>query len=151
LADGDLSLICRVLDRICALPLPHVIETMRPLPVQPIAGAPASVKGVAIIRGAPVPVVDLAWVLAGTESQSTRFVTIDADGRRVALAVDSVIGPRMIPRGALHDLPPLLRDANADAIAAIGSLDSDLLVVLGSGRLVPEAVWSALEADGGSQ
>jgi purine-binding chemotaxis protein CheW len=148
LADGDLSLICRVLNRICALPLQHVIETMRPLPVQSIEGAPRSVMGVAIIRGAPVPVVDLGWVLAGAESQPTRFVTIDADGRRVALAVDAVIGTRMIPRGSLYDLPPLLQDANADAITAIGRLDAELLVMLGSGRVIPETVWDGLEAGG---
>ena len=149
--DGGRSLICRVLNRLCALPLQHVIETMRPLPVEPLAGVPRPVTGVAIIRGAPVPVVDLAWVLAAEESHPGRFVTVDADGRRVALAVDAVVGVRAIPDGALHDLPPLLRGASVDAIATIGTLDAKLLVVLHSGRLVPEAVWTALESDGVSR
>jgi purine-binding chemotaxis protein CheW len=139
-----------VLNRVCALPLQHVIETMRPLPIEALAGVPRPVSGVAIIRGAAMPVVDLAWLLAGEESHPTRFVTVSADGRRVALAVDAVVGVRVIPTGSVYDLPPLLRDANGDAIATIGTLDAELLVVLRSGRLVPETVWNALEVDGGA-
>src|SRR5687768_15491190 len=138
MAAGDLSLICRVLNRVCALPLQHVVETMRPLPVEPLAGIARPVKGVSIIRGAAVPVVDLGWVLAAEDSHPTRFVTVNADGRRVALAVDAVVGVRAIPAGSLHALAPLLRDASSDAIAAIGTLDAELLLVLRSGRLVPD-------------
>lgn len=147
---ADLCLVCRVLTRLCALPLEHVSETMRPLPVDPVAGVPAPVRGVAIIRGAPVPVVDLACVLAGTESHPTRFVTVHVGARRVALAVDTVIGVRAIPAEALYELPLLLKEANTDAIAAMGTLDAQLLVVLRSARLIPEPVWSALAAGGAS-
>ena len=44
------SLICRVGDLLCAVPLALVGETMRPLPVEPLAGVPSYVRGVAIIR-----------------------------------------------------------------------------------------------------
>lgn len=148
--NGDLSLVCRVLTRLCALPLEHVSETMRPLPVEPVAGVPAPVAGVAIIRGAPVPVIDVACVLAGRASHPTRFVTVNVGARRVALAVDKVIGVRTIPTEALNELPPLLRDASTDVVAAIGTLDTQLLVVLRSARLIPEPVWSALAAGGAS-
>lgn len=143
MADDHLSLVSRVCGRLCALPLEHVSETMRPLPVDPVAGVPPPVRGVAIIRGAPVPVVDLAWLLAGGESHATRFVTLDVGTRRVALAVDAVLGVRPIPADALGELPPLLRDGDADAIAAIGALDSQLIVALRSARLLPEAVGNA--------
>jgi len=137
-----------VLTRLCALPLEHVAETMRPLPVEPLAGVPRPICGVAIIRRVPVPVVDVAWLLAGKESHATRFVTVKAGGRRVALMVDAVVGVRALPTDSLEELPPLLRDASAEAIATIGSLDAELLVVLRSANLVPEAVWSALESGG---
>jgi purine-binding chemotaxis protein CheW len=45
------SLVCRVATRICALPVGVVIETLRPLPLEPIAGAPAFVTG--LERAAP--------------------------------------------------------------------------------------------------
>ena len=47
------SLVCRVAARLCALPVRAVIEIMRPLALEPIAGAPAFVAGLAIIRGEP--------------------------------------------------------------------------------------------------
>lgn len=139
-----------MLNRVCALPLQHVIETMRPLPIEALAGVNRPVSGVAIIRGAAMPVVDLAWLLAGEESHPTRFVTVNADGRRVALAVDAVVDVRVIPTGSVNDLPPLLQDANADAIATIGTLDAELLMVLRTGRLLPETVWNAFDAEGGA-
>lgn len=144
-----MSLLCRVVTRLCALPLEHVIETMRSLPVEPMAGVPRPVEGVAIIRGIPVPVVDLACVFDEEASRTTRFVTVRAANRCVALAVDAVVGVRAVPVGSLRQLPPLLRDAGAAAIATIGTLDAELLVVLHSARLVPETVWRALDAAGG--
>jgi purine-binding chemotaxis protein CheW len=146
LPETDLCLVFRVLTFNCALPLQHVSETMRPLPVEPIAGAISPVAGIAIIRGCPVPVVDVAWLIAGQRSQPSRFVTIDIAARRVALAVDTVVGVRTIHTEALNELPPLLQNAPADVIAGMGTLDAELLVVLRAARLVPEPVWDALEA-----
>jgi purine-binding chemotaxis protein CheW len=57
------TLLCRVRERLCALPLAHVVETMRPLPIEPLGGMPGFVQGIAIIRGAPVPVVDAGALL----------------------------------------------------------------------------------------
>ena len=36
--------------RACAFPLHHVAETMRPLPIKPVAGTPSFICGVSIIR-----------------------------------------------------------------------------------------------------
>lgn len=142
----ELSLICRVITRLCALPLEHVAETMRPLAIEPVAGVPRAVRGLSIIRGVPVPVVDVGWMLTAQESQPTRFVAVKAGSRLVALAVSAVVGIRAIPAGSVSELPPLLSDANPEAIAAVGTLDAQLLIVLNSARLVPDAVWSALDA-----
>ena len=61
-------LLCRAGARLCALPLQNVMETMRLLPIEPVAGAPRSVLGLCPIRGAPVPVVDLQSLLAEPEA-----------------------------------------------------------------------------------
>src|SRR5580692_5756315 len=79
-----LALLCRVQARWCALPLRHVIETMRPLPTSPIPGAPAFVDGLAVIRGAPVPVVSLSRLLGATTTQATRLVCVRTERGRVA-------------------------------------------------------------------
>ena len=137
-------LIVSVGARVCAIPVDQVAETMRPLPIEPIAGAPAFVLGVAMIRGAATPVVDLgALVTSGTSSATwQRFVTIKVGDRRVAIGVDRVIGLRDVDR--ISELPPLLRDAGADVIAALGTVDAELLFVLRMARLVPDATWAAI-------
>jgi purine-binding chemotaxis protein CheW len=48
-AMGSRSLVVRVCARLCVVPLAHVVETMRPLPVERIAGTPSFVRGVSII------------------------------------------------------------------------------------------------------
>jgi purine-binding chemotaxis protein CheW len=139
------SLICRVAGRLCALPLGSVIETMRVLPVKPVAGAPDFVLGISIVRGAPVPVVSAAQLLAHSASPPTRYVSIRVGPRRAILAVDEVVGVDEIEDETLSTLPPLL-GASSEVIARLGTLDAELLCVLVTARLVPESVWQATEA-----
>ena len=68
--------------------------------------------------------------------------------RRVALAVGAVIGVRTLPARSLEDLPPLLGGGRARVVEAIAALDSELLLVLQSARLIPETVWNVIEAEG---
>jgi purine-binding chemotaxis protein CheW len=146
--DTGLALICRVRTRLCALPLAHVVETMRPLPVSRLSNVPDFVSGLAIVRGVPTAVVDAARLLGEEDTCPSRFVALRVSDRRVALAVDDVLGVRRIPVGCVHDLPPLLANADQADISAIGALDAELLLVLGTTRLVPNELWAALDADG---
>jgi purine-binding chemotaxis protein CheW len=130
-------LLCRLATRLIGVPIEHVVETMRPLPIEKLSGAPQFVVGASVIRGAPTPVVDAGRLLGESESRPRRFVTVRAGGRTVALSVDEVLGVSTIPAETLQALPPLLRDAGAEAVAAIGTLDAQLLLVLDSARVVP--------------
>ena len=144
--DGsDLSLICRVRGGLCALPLRHVTETMRPLPIEVVAGAPHFVLGVAVIRGAPTPVVAAARLLGNADAPSSRWIALNVDSRQVALAVDSVLGVRPLPIHVRHALPPLLKDANRDLVSELGLLDEALLLVLQGGHLLSDDDWMRLE------
>jgi purine-binding chemotaxis protein CheW len=130
-----------------ALPVQNVIETMRPLPTEALAGVPPFVRGLSLIRGRPVPVVDLGALVSASEpANPTRFVTLRLGDRRVALAVESVLGIRALP-DALSGLPPLLADAAAEAVSAVGALDAELLLVLETARLVPDSFWLELDAE----
>jgi purine-binding chemotaxis protein CheW len=141
-------LVLRVGSRLAALPLRDVAETMRPLPLQPVAGAPASVMGLAVIRGSAVPVLDVRLLLGLPAAPPGRFVTTRVGERCVALAVDAVLGTREVPAGALEGLPPLLGEAHSDLVAAIGALDGELLLVLQAGRRLIEPVDRARAAAG---
>jgi purine-binding chemotaxis protein CheW len=144
-----LAVVCRVGSLACAVPAEHVSETMRPLPVEPLAGMPSFVLGVCVVRGEPIPVIDAARMLGSADARpASRFVTIRIGARRAALAVHAVLGVRALATDSLRALPPLLRDVTADAVTAIGTLDADLLLVLGSARIVPASVWATLEAAG---
>ena len=137
----QLMLLCRGRRLLCALPLGALVETMRPLPLTPIGGAPAFVRGVCLIRGTPTPVVDLGALLESPDPPAPmRFVTLKVAERRVALAVEEVLGFRRL--GAALALPPLLGGVGSDAVAALGRLDAELLLVLEASRLVPEEVFS---------
>ncbi len=142
-------LLCMTGGRLCALPLAHVIETMRPLPIEPFGGMAPFVSGASVVRGAPVPVIDLGLVLGlatGGEQQPGRFVLLRAGERRVALAVEAVIGIREIASESLGELPRLLNEAKAEVVSAIGALDSALLLVLEAMRLAPDSTWHGLDS-----
>ena len=134
--------------RACAFPLHHVAETMRPLPIKPVAGTPCFVRGVSVIRGIPTPVVDLKSLLDNSENSASygRFVTLQLGDRQVVIGVDSVVGIKNLDLVQLGELPPLLRDVDADLIESFGTRDAQLLLVLRTAHIVPEEVWTILAA-----
>lgn len=144
-------LLCRAGAKVCGLPLQHVLETMRPLPVEPFAQMPPFVLGVAVIRGRPTPVIDTRQLL-GSPSQRPpqRYVTLgfgEHVARIAAFALDSVLGVRDVDAKTLSALPGLLGVAGSDLIQAFGALDSELLLVLEHARVLPDAAWQMLEQE----
>jgi purine-binding chemotaxis protein CheW len=134
-------LIAQVGTLACAIPVEHVVETMRPLPVEPLGQGAAYVRGVAVIRGEPTIVIDAALLFGqGVKTSAgarSRFVVVRSAGKKAALVVDSVSEVRAIAQAELGALPPLARAASSDVIAAIAAVDSGLVVMLEAARLVP--------------
>lgn len=140
-------LICRSGAVLCALRLEHVAETMRPLPIEPVPAMPSFLRGVAIIRGAVVPVVDVARLLGAVNDVAvTRYVTVRLGARQVAFAVASVIGVRTLDAESIARIPLLLHEVDQSSVAAIGSLDAELLLVLQGARVIDESLWQAIDA-----
>ncbi|MGE0546296.1 MAG: chemotaxis protein CheW [Kofleriaceae bacterium] len=142
-------LLCQLGTRVCAIPIAHIAETMRPLPIEPIDGSPSFVLGVSVIRGTPTPVVDTRVLVGLPPAPSTRFVTIKTGGRTAALAVDAVLTMRSLSQAALGPVPGILGEATAAVTQAIGALDADLLFVLDATRMVPTSVWDVIAGDRG--
>jgi len=138
-------LMIRSASRICAVPLSNVVETMRPLPARRFAGSPEFVPGVSIIRGSPTVVVDLGRLLGEPGvSAPRRFVTLRLGDRRIALAVDDVLGVQALMDTERQELPPLLANSDARLVQSIGALDSEFLVFLQATRILPDETWQAL-------
>jgi purine-binding chemotaxis protein CheW len=146
-AAGALSLVFRAGQLLCALRLDEVIETMRPLAVRPLAGTPAFVRGVTIMRGVPTPVVDVARLLGGEQAEVARFVAVRTERGPVAFATGTVLGirPATADTGARH---ATLIGSSGALVAGVGTLDAEPLLLLQSMRVVPDEVWVA--AAGGS-
>jgi hypothetical protein len=53
-----------------------------------------------------------------------------------------VLGVRSIKTG--EPVPPLLRETASDVVAAIGCLDAELLLFLGTARITPEELLGRL-------
>ena len=148
MATQGAMLLTRVGGMICALPIEHVVETMRPLPIEPIGArddALALVDGLAMIRGAPVPVIDARRLLGVTAGGATRFVVVRIADRRIALVVDSAIEVQHLDRDAFARLPPLFESARRAWASAIGMRDAGLLIVLDAAHVLPDDGWRALD------
>ncbi len=141
-------LVCRVGGKVCGVALAHVVETMRPLPVEPLAHMPELTLGLSMIRGRPTPVLDARRLLGSPDtSVARRFVMLRVGlERRVALAVDEVIGIYQVSSSTLERLPAVARDRESQLVSALGALDQELLVVLEHAHLLPEDVWQTLES-----
>ncbi len=128
----------------CALPLSQVVETMRPLPVRPLPNTPRFVSGVSVIRGEPLPVVDLALLMEAAAGRAARFVVVRLGSRKAALAVEGVAGIATVSPETLAGVPPLLCKTQADIVGTVGALDKELLLVLETARVLPEEIWRSL-------
>jgi purine-binding chemotaxis protein CheW len=133
-------LLLRVGPKLCAVRLEAVVEIMRPLATETLPGVPPFVRGLAIIRGASVPVLDLGLVVGQGSVEPTRYVSLRVERRTVAIAVDEVVGISRLDDATLTELPPLLREASGEVIAKIGALDAELLLVLEGARIAPTAL-----------
>ena len=150
-ADGDradgspaMSLVFRAGRLLCALHLDEVIETMRPLAVHPLAGTPAFVRGISIMRGIPAPVIDVARLLGGTDAPASRFVAVRTGRGPIAFATGEVLGIQpIIAAETERQYTPLLGVAPTRLVAAIGTLHTEPLFLMQSMRLVPDEVWAA--------
>jgi purine-binding chemotaxis protein CheW len=116
----------RIAGRLLGLSVDHVVETMRPLVIEPLGpgepASPACVLGVARIRGEPIRVIDAARLLGlSSAAAPQRFVIVRAGDTRLALQVDVVVDIRDVrepgtgapiePAVPVAGLGPVLREA----------------------------------------
>ena len=139
-------LLCRAGSHHFALPMQHVVETMRVLPIERVAGCPPIVCGFSVIRGAPTAVIDAARLFDGQPGQRDRLVTVRNGKRTIALAMQAVVGVREMTDDELDDLPPLLGDV--EAIAGLTTLDQQLVFLLRAARIIPDDILDQLDAAG---
>jgi purine-binding chemotaxis protein CheW len=129
-------LLCGIGPHRFILPMVEVIETMRLLPIQAVAGAPPLVLGLSVIRGVPVAVVHTALLFNCESPRYTRLVTVRTGESAIALAVEAVFAMADVDTGALRQMPPLI--GNDNAVVAMAARDRNLFFLLNAARIVPD-------------
>jgi purine-binding chemotaxis protein CheW len=137
-------LLVEVVSHRCAVPVAATIETLRPLPLERLPGAPRGILGVSIIRGATVPVVDMAALFDEPEGSASRWVLVRAGERRLGLAVSRLIGVCEIDEAAEVLGPAGAALVAAPFVTAVATHAGRLLAVLDVARILPEARAGAL-------
>lgn len=136
--------------RLCALPVQHVLELMRPRPVQLLPGLPPFVRGTCLIRGHVVPVVDLRELLGDShEHEPQRLLLLRAGAQRfLGACVDEVIGLQRLEIDLASAGPPLLAEIRAQFVEAVDRLDDELLTLLRAAHLLTNDVWASIATEG---
>lgn len=132
-------LVVKVGKTLCGLPLGEVREVMRPLTLERNQSLPECVLGTCVIRQTPTPVIDLSAVTGRPAGIPERFVTVSVGERQVALAVEAVLGAIQIDARKFQEASPLVC-GGAAAIQALTVLDSQLVYLMNSARLLPNEV-----------
>lgn len=130
----------------CALPLAAEMELMRPLDVEPLPDVPPFVLGMALVRGVPVPVIDLPRLLEAQRENAPhrRWIFSRRNDQALVLAVESVDGVAELDRAALEAAPTFGSRTDDALVSAIALHEQRLFWLLETARIVPAGVWEAL-------
>ena len=133
----------------CAIPVASVTETCRPLPVQPVEGMPAFVRGITVMRGKTTPVIHLGMMLAGGSIEpGRRFVAVQVRGSPLVFEVDETVGVRHIPRSQLDTTTPLTHGGATDRLDGVGVFNNELLAWLDTARIVQDDLLDLVLSEG---
>jgi purine-binding chemotaxis protein CheW len=141
-AAGVTSLVSRAGLLQCALRLEEVVETMRPLETQALAGTPPFVLGISVLRGVPTPVIDVARLLGGEPTRIERYVAVRTGRGTIALATGEILGIRSvrIEQGGGH--PALLGAGEDRLVEGVATVGAEPLLLLRSMLTVPPDLWA---------
>jgi purine-binding chemotaxis protein CheW len=136
--------ILRVGGAVYALDVAHMREVVRWQTITPLPVAPRLIEGVIDLRGAVVPVVDLARVLGGgtvSAGPTARIAIVEADGLVMGLAVDAALEVISVDAIALEDPPALATQAGYDAVRAVVRRPDDAPALVLSLEHILESVY----------
>lgn len=138
-----------------AVPVGRVKEITNPMPLVELPHAPASVAGVADLRGELCPVVDLRQrfgLSPCVRTRKTKWIVVDVETRRAALVVDAVTEVFGTGGADLRTPPALGGGDQARGIAGVTTHSGTLVFVLDTTRIRelidPVAPQGALPAGG---
>jgi len=140
-AENSVELITfRVGDQEFCIDATSVKEIRGWTPATPLPDSPPCVRGVINLRGAVLPIVDLAARLAlpPTEPTARHVVIVVWIGRRqVGLLVDAVCDIQTVPRNQLRPAPNLKSEALDGLITALFTAGDRMVALLALDEVLP--------------
>ena len=110
-------------------------------PATPLPRTENYVRGVINLRGAVLPIVDMATRLGLGQSEVTErhvIIVVAIQGQQVGLLVDAVCDILPAPEAALQATPELVSDAHG-LVEALLSVDERMIALMRLDALLPEA------------
>lgn len=121
----------------------QIREIRRWTPVTALPHAEASVLGVINLRGAVIPIVDLAAQLSlGTSDPTERHVVIVValGEQTVGLLVDAVSEILAIDVSTICEAPPISRSNGGDCILGLVAVEDEMSRILAVEAVLPQAL-----------
>ena len=146
---ATVNLACfEVRSQVYAIEVEFVREIVRIMQITPLPNAPAQIEGVIDLRGAVIPVMDLARVLdqgsASCGSQA-RIIVLEVDGLVFGLQVDAATDVLSIDAHRMEDVPDLATHSGYDAVRHVVRREGATpVMVLAVDRIVENVYRSAL-------
>lgn len=150
-ADNAVVFACFESDaRLYGIDVLQIREIVRSRVVTPLPRAPELIEGVIDLRGAVIPVLDLARTLGGepvAETPATRIAVLEIEGMAVGLRVEAAVDVLSVDAAAIEGPPALATQAGYDVIrAVVRRTDAAPLMVLSLENLLESVYRSALES-----
>jgi purine-binding chemotaxis protein CheW len=140
--EGERYVVVRIGAQWYATPVFEVREIVKLPPVTEVPGAGRGVRGVVLIHGAVVTLLDPRPLLGeapAVEDGRTRALTVDHEGERLAVQVDEVARILLIPHASVelaHELPHATGAHVYGVARSIGLSPSGFVILLEVGSLV---------------
>lgn len=121
-----------------AIEISFVIEIINMLPITPVPGLPAYVKGIVNLRGRIIPVMDLRIRFNKSEiayNERTCIVVASIDGMDIGFIVDSVAEVLTIPESDIVNPPAIKKDSNR-FVKGIAKVKDEIKLILDNQSLI---------------
>jgi purine-binding chemotaxis protein CheW len=114
---------------------------------------PAFIRGVINLRGAVVPVIDLALRFGGAAAQVGKRscivvleITHDGEAHDIGMLVDAVSAVVDIPLGEIEAVPDFGTEVRAEFIEGMGKIDGHFVIILDVGRTFSLTELASIDA-----
>ena len=108
----------------------------------PLPGTPVFMLGIVNVRGQILPVIDLRWLLDlrhGELKEDAKIIILDADGMRLGVVADTLVGVRSVRTDQIQASLPTLTGLRAELLKGVNGerlAIMDAVAIISDQRLV---------------